>query len=393
MDATIFVVDHSPAVHHMVQHISAPEGYRVIGFQDGPTALEAARKLAPALVIADFHLENITFSGFCKAIGKQDSLAETLIVPIIDASDNLDESKLRALGIQAFLKKPFQSEQLLDTITSILNDQATTRQRNEKLTRTRTWPPASTATDDEGDGSLRDTSTADDAVASTETEKELIPMSPLPQKAAASALPSAAPSPVGSTGEEVMKGFFDHLLQSVTRQADRNLSDLLPPAIAKEVAGQVNLAVRAAVQEEVAKQLTEVLIPEGLQDNIRELIREELNRQTSAHLASVETAVGQAVSELAPPLVKQSVELLLGDVTETGMKKHLPEALKEHLETIRLLVKNEAEQVAASSARQAADDIVREMAQDPIQQAIRRIVPDVADIQIRAEIKRLSSLD
>lgn len=392
MDATIFVVDSSPAVRRMVEQISAPEGYRVIGFQDGPTALEAARTLSPALVIADFHLENITFSGFCKAIDKQDSLAETLIVSIIDASDKLDESKLRALGVRAFLKKPFQSEQLLDTITGILND-ATARQRNEKPTRTRAWPPVSTATDDEDDGSSRDTSTADDATASYEMEKELTPMSPLPPRAAPPAFPLASPSPVGSGGEEMMKGFFDHLLQSVTRQADRNISDLLPSAIAREVAGQVSIAVRSAVQEEVAKQLAEALATERLQSNMRELIQEELNRQASTHLAGIETAVGQAVSELTPPLVEQSVGLLLGDLTETGVKKHLPEALKEHLDMIRLLVKNEAQQVAASCARQAADGIVREMAQDPIQQAIQRIVPDVAEIQIRAEIKRLSSLD
>ena len=57
------------------------------------------------------------------------------------------------------------------------------------------------------------------------------------------------------------------------------------------------------------------------------------------------------------------------------------------------LVKKEVEQVAASCARQAAEDIVREMANDPIQQAVQRIVPDVAETQIRAEITRLSSPD
>jgi hypothetical protein len=33
------------------------------------------------------------------------------------------------------------------------------------------------------------------------------------------------------------------------------------------------------------------------------------------------------------------------------------------------------------------------MANDPIQQAVQRIVPDVAETQIRAEITRLSSPD
>ena len=124
MGSTIFVIDSSPAVHRMVEQISAPEGHKVMGFSDGPSALDAARKLSPALVIADYHLDKITFSGLCKEIGRQDSLAETLIVSMVDGSDRLDESKLRSLGVRAFLKKPLQREQLLDTIKGILNGAA-----------------------------------------------------------------------------------------------------------------------------------------------------------------------------------------------------------------------------------------------------------------------------
>ena len=66
----------------------------------------------------------MTFSGFCKEISKLDNLAETLVISLVDPSDKLDESKLRALGVRAFLTKPFQREQLLDTINGILNDVA-----------------------------------------------------------------------------------------------------------------------------------------------------------------------------------------------------------------------------------------------------------------------------
>ena len=91
--------------------------------------------------------------------------------------------------------------------------------------------------------------------------------------------------------------------------------------------------------------------------------------------------------------MEQSTEKRLGDLTDTGVKKHLPEALKSHLGMIDQLVKKEVEQVAANCARQAADEIVHEMAKDPILQAVQRIVPDVAETQIRAEITRLSSPD
>ena len=388
MGSTIFVIDSSPAVHRMVEQISAPEGHKVMGFSDGPSALDAARKLSPALVIADYHLDKITFSGLCKEIGRQDSLAETLIVSMVDGSDRLDESKLRSLGVRAFLKKPLQREQLLDTIKGILNG-AAGDPRGGKPAKTRTWPPVSTGTDDEDDESPNDAS-IDDAP-HHEMEKEHSPMSPSLSPTAAPA--ASAPASNGPSGDALMKGLFDHLLHSVTVQADRKIGELLPPAMAKEVAGQVSLAVGKAVQTEVAKQLADALAPERLQPVMRELILEELKRQAQTQLAGVEATVRRTVTELAPTLVEQSTEKRLGDLTDTGVKKHLPEALKSHLETIDQLVKKEVEQVAANCARQAADEIVHEMAKDPIQQAVQRIVPDVAETQIRAEIKRLSSPD
>ena len=388
MGSTIFVIDSSPAVHRMVEQISAPEGHKVMGFSDGPSALDAARKLSPALVIADYHLDKITFSGLCKEIGRQDSLAETLIVSMVDGSGRLDESKLRSLGVRAFLKKPLQREQLLDTIKGILNG-AAGDPRGGKSAKTRTWPPVSTGTDDEDDESPNDAS-IDDAP-HHEMEKEHSPMSPSLSPTAAPA--ASAPASNGPSGDALMKGLFDHLLHSVTVQADRKIGELLPPAMAKEVAGQVSLAVGKAVQTEVAKQLADALAPERLQPVMRELILEELKRQAQTQLAGVEATVRRTVTELAPTLVEQSTEKRLGDLTDTGVKKHLPEALKSHLETIDQLVKKEVEQVAANCARQAADEIVHEMAKDPIQQAVQRIVPDVAETQIRAEIKRLSSPD
>ncbi|NJN71006.1 MAG: response regulator, partial [Nitrospira sp.] len=119
MPSPIFVVDSSPAVRRMVEQISIPEGFEVVGFQDGPAALEAARRSPPSLIIADYHLDNITFSGFCKEINKLDNLTETSLISLINSADNPDENHLRTLGVKAFLKKPFQSEDLLEVLKSL----------------------------------------------------------------------------------------------------------------------------------------------------------------------------------------------------------------------------------------------------------------------------------
>jgi len=190
-----------------------------------------------------------------------------------------------------------------------------------------------------------------------------------------------------------MKDLVDHLLHSTTVQADKTITTLLPGAIAKEVDGQLGTALSKAVQAEVHKQVADAIAPERLQTSLRAMIQEELKRQTEAQLASVEATTRQAVTDIAPALVEQAAGTRLGELTDSGIQKHLPHALQAHLDMITQLVKKEVEHVAANCARQAAEEIVREMAKDPILQAVQRIVPDVAETQIRAEITRLSSPD
>ena len=386
MGSTIFVIDSSPAVHRMVEQLSMPDGHTVRGFHDGPSALEAARAQSPALIIADYHLEKITFSGFCKEIGRQDNLAETLIISMVDAADRLDESKLRSLGVRAFLKKPFQREQLLETINTILT--GTTGRPTAKPAKARTWPPVSTGTDDEDEQELPQDTAADEPPRH-EREKEQATMSPLPTQPVLASTSSSS----RSKGEELMKDLVDHLLHSTTVQADKTITTLLPGAIAKEVAGQLGTALSKAVQAEVHKQVADAIAPERLQLSLRAMIQEELKRHTEAQLASVEATTRQAVTDIAPALVEQAADIRLGELTDSGIQKHLPHALQAHLDMITQLIKKEVEHVAANYARQAAEEIVREMAKDPILQAVQRIVPDVAETQIRAEITRLSSPD
>jgi DNA-binding response OmpR family regulator len=391
MRSTIFIIDSSPAVRRMVEQISEPEGYEVVGFHDGPTALDAARKQSPALIIADYHLENMTFSGFCKEIVKQDNLAETMIVSIVDATDRLDENKLRSLGVRSFLKKPFQGEQLLEAIKSVLHGG---KQKSDgRPMKSRTWPPVSTATDnDEEYQSDLETVLDEETTGFENRAKESSAMSSSSQSEHQPAPMTQVSSP-GNGGEELMKRLFDHLMTSVVAQAERKILEILPSAIAKEVAAKLTNAVQTTVQEEVGKQAAEMMKPEKMQAGLLEMVRAELDRQSSSYMTRVETTVRQSVNDLAPALVQKAAENQLRDLVDAGMKEHLPTALREQMSSIEAFVKSEVQQVASSHARQDAEEIVREMVYEPLQQAIQRIVPDVAESQVREEIKRLSAAE
>ena len=390
MPIPIFIVDSSPAVRRMVEQLSAPQGYEVVGFQDGPTALEAARRMTPALIIADYHLANMTFSGFCKEVTKLEHLTETVLLCLIDASDRLDEQHLRGLGVRAFLKKPLQDDHLLDVIKELRNGTVRTSAPTPALKK-RAWPPDSTATDLEGKAEAPAEIEWDSSPDCGLPAKEELPMTPpistATSGAAAGRTTDNASSSGAAAGERVIRELLDYLLHSVLQQAEQKISELVPLIVAKELPVHVNNAVREAVQS----QMSAALSTDRIEAAARAAILSELPKQAASQAAVVETSVRQHLAEIAPPLVEQTSEKLIRQMTDAGLEKHVPRAVRDHLGPVEMVVKNEVREAVERCAQQSIEEIVRETARERIQQAVQLIVPDIAETHIKEEIKRLTA--
>ncbi|MGE0469225.1 MAG: putative Response regulator, CheY like (Modular protein) [Candidatus Nitrospira kreftii] len=371
MPSPIFVVDSSPAVRRMVEQISIPEGFEVVGFQDGPAALEAARRSTPSLIIADYHLDNMTFSGFCKEINKLDNLTETALISLINSADHPDEHHLRTLGVKAFLKKPFQSDDLLEVLKSL--EKTPAGSSNGKGLKRRVWPPTSTSTDTESDE-------WSDSIASNEGQEEVQSHS----------RPAAIIPPVSSAGpEDAMKGLFDQLLQSMTKRSEQRLADLLPQVIE----AKLGTHVRPIIEKELQQQLGRILSQEYLTLLIQPLLAQTVPSLIKQELTSCEPIIRQAVADLAKPSIGENVDRLVREQVESGVHQYLPAVVREQVGTIDQIVKDELHQAVSKQAPLMAHDLVRTTAKDSVEQAVLRIVPDVAEQHIKAEIKRLIETD
>ncbi|MBS0182438.1 MAG: response regulator [Nitrospira sp.] len=369
MASPIFVVDSSPAVRRLVEQISIPEGFEVVGFQDGPAALEAARRSSPSLIIADYHLDNMTFSGFCKEINKLDNLTETYLISLVNPADRPDENLLRTLGVKAFLKKPFQSEDLLGVLKSLQQKQIDVS--NGKSLKRRVWPPTSTSTnsDDEGINHL----------ASDDNQEEVMDQPGISSSASpTSPISAAAP-------EDTMKGLFDHLLQSMTTRSQQSLAELLPRAIDEKLATYV----RPTVQKEVQAQLGSILSQEYLTTIIQPLVSQTLPSLIRKELEASEPIIRQTVADVAKVAIGETVDRQVKDQVESGIHQHLPTIVREQVGTVDQLVKDELQRAVLKQAPLLADDLVRAAVGETIEQAVQRIVPDVAEQHIKAELRRL----
>ena len=374
MASTIFVVDSSPAVRRLVEQISTPEGCDVVGFQDGPAALEAARRMSPNLIIADYHLENMTFSGFCKEVHKLDNLAETYIVSLISPSDRVDETHLRSLGVKAFLNKPFQSENLIDVIKDLEAQQASRTNGTKK--KSRSWPPVSSATDSDDDAFN------DDSLTEEEEEQAIAPH-PQPKDSPVTTTTAAQAST--TEPEEAMKGLFGQLLQSMSERTEKKIADLLPQMVGKDLATLVAKAVETEVRTQMGASLSE----ERLTQVLEPLLMTALPKVLSREMSLLEPIIRHSIFEIASPLIKERIDQFVREQTN-AVRTTLSDMVREQLGSIEGLVKEEIQQAAAKQTSGMVEALVRATAREQVEQAVQRLVPDLAEEQIKAEITRLT---
>jgi len=374
--STIFVVDSSPAVRRLVEQISKPEGCDVVGFQDGPTALEAARRMSPNLIIADYHLENMTFSGFCKEVHKLDTLAETYIVSLTSPSDRVDEAHLSSLGVKAFLNKPFQSENLIDVIKDLEAQQAAGSNGAKK--RTRSWPPVSSTTDSDDDN------LSDDSLTEEEEEEEQA-MAPHSQPKHSPVTSTTAARTSTTEPEEAMKGLFGQLLHSMSERTEKKIADVLPRIVGKELATLVAKAVEAEVSTHMRASLSE----ERLVQILEPLLMTALPKVLSREMSLLEPIIRHSVFETASPLIKERIDQFVREEIN-AVRIALSDMVREQLGSLEGLIKDEIHQAAANQTAGIAEALVQATAREQVEQAVLRLVPNLAEEHIKAEITRLT---
>ena len=374
MASTIFVVDSSPAVRRLVEQISKPEGCDVVGFQDGPAALEAARRMSPSLIIADYHLENMTFSGFCKEVHKLDNLAETYIVSLLSPSDHVDETHLRSLGVKAFLNKPFQSENLIDVIKDLEAQQASRTNGSKK--KSRSWPPVSSATDSD-DAAVNDDSLTE------EEEEQAIALHPQPKDSPVNTTTAAQAST--AEPEDAMKSLFSQLLQSMSERTEKKIADLLPRMVGKDLA----TLVAKAVETEVHTHMGASLSGERLTQVLEPLLMTALPKILSREMSLLEPIIRHSIFETASPLIKERIDQFVREELN-AVRTALSDMVREQLESIEGLVKEEIQQAAVKQTSGVVEALVRATAREQVDQTVQRLVPDLAEEQIKAEITRLT---
>ena len=111
---TILVVDDELGSAEVLSLILEEEGYRALCAVNGRQALVQARDVVPDLVIVDYMMPLMNGADFARELRADTQFADTKII----LNSGLPEAAIREHfgGYDAFLRKPFKVEVLLELV-------------------------------------------------------------------------------------------------------------------------------------------------------------------------------------------------------------------------------------------------------------------------------------
>jgi DNA-binding response OmpR family regulator len=120
MSYTILIADDEPNILISLEFLMKREGYVVKLARDGQEAVEAIIEHRPDLVLLDVMMPKKTGFDVCQEVRAHDQVKDTCILMLTAKGRDTDVAKGLALGVNAYMTKPFATKELVEKVKSLL---------------------------------------------------------------------------------------------------------------------------------------------------------------------------------------------------------------------------------------------------------------------------------
>ena len=117
----IVIVDDDPDIVKIAEKRLRAAGYQVASAADGEAGLHLIRQERPGVVLLDLMMPKIHGFAVCQEIKKDPSLEQTQVIITSAKSYPVDIAKAKELGADLYLTKPYDLEELVETVKVVLS--------------------------------------------------------------------------------------------------------------------------------------------------------------------------------------------------------------------------------------------------------------------------------
>jgi chemosensory pili system protein ChpA (sensor histidine kinase/response regulator) len=114
------IVDDSLTVRKITSRLLTREGYMVIAAKDGLDALQLLGERTPDAILLDIEMPRMDGFEFAKTIKADHNLVDIPIIMITSRTAEKHRNRAAELGIDLYLGKPYQEEELLRNLRELL---------------------------------------------------------------------------------------------------------------------------------------------------------------------------------------------------------------------------------------------------------------------------------
>ena len=118
---TIMVVDDSVTVRKVTSRVLEREGFIVATAKDGVEATEILAQVKPDLMLLDIEMPRMDGFEVARVVRSSKEFSELPIIMISSRTGEKHQQRARDLGVNEFLGKPYQEDQLLNLLDELLD--------------------------------------------------------------------------------------------------------------------------------------------------------------------------------------------------------------------------------------------------------------------------------
>jgi CheY-like chemotaxis protein len=122
MKRRILLADDSVTIQKVIELTFMDEDYEVRAVSNGDEALALLPEVKPEFVIADVHMPGANGYEVCRR--SKQLRADVPVLLLVGTFEPFDENEARSCGADSFLKKPFDSQELLQRVQELLASKA-----------------------------------------------------------------------------------------------------------------------------------------------------------------------------------------------------------------------------------------------------------------------------
>ncbi|HEY2189916.1 MAG TPA: response regulator [Caldimonas sp.] len=120
MSKKVLIADDEPNILISLEFLMQREGHAVSVARDGDEALAAIRRDRPDLVLLDVMMPGKSGFDVCQAVRADPDLAGVKILMLTAKGRDTDLAKGTALGADAYVTKPFSTQELAARVRELL---------------------------------------------------------------------------------------------------------------------------------------------------------------------------------------------------------------------------------------------------------------------------------